>query len=207
MRPAVLIVLALPLAVLYAAALLTQVHTGEAALRQTGTFLAALVDMAADALLLSALALAVSAITRVRAFAIVGVIAVYLVTNAVTAIVQGVTTASALTLASAAGMLTPFELLDGFEVWALREKPLTTLVPGTLGWAYGLAAVAVLLAAVAALQLRYRRGGPGSPPPRTTPPPGAGTGGAPTAGRRRIGPGGPAPPAPTATARAPPLPR
>ena len=84
-------------------------------------------------------------------------IAVYLVTNAVTAIVQGVTTASALTLASAAGMLTPFELLDGFEVWALREKPLTTLVPGTLGWAYGLAAVAVLLAAVAALQLRYRR--------------------------------------------------
>ena len=34
MSTAVLIVLALPLAVLYAAALLTQVHTGEAALRQ-----------------------------------------------------------------------------------------------------------------------------------------------------------------------------
>ena len=154
---AVLVVIGLPLAVLYAAALLTQVHSAADAVHESGRFLAGLGGAIVGALLLSALALAVSALTRVRAFAIVAVMAVYLVTSAVVAIVQGIASGFTLTLASAAGVLTPFQLLDGFGVWAFRARPLLSIVPGTVGWAYGLATGAVVLAAMAALHGRYRR--------------------------------------------------
>ena len=98
---------------------------------------------------------AIGALTRVRAFATVAIIGVYLVTNSVWGIVEGVTHGTA--VATFVRLFTPFELLDGFQAWAFGVRPVVPPGPGQAGPVYGLVLVAVVAGAVGALLLRYRR--------------------------------------------------
>jgi ABC-2 type transport system permease protein len=149
------VLLAAPLLIIYLAVLLSHTHSVSDVLNETGRLLPGLGGVVADALLLAAIGMAVSAFTRVRAFAVVGIIGLYLVTSSVAAIVAGVTRAS--DVGAAFGLISPFSLLDGFQAWALRVPPATPLEPGHLGWLYAVVVVVDLALAAAILQWRYRR--------------------------------------------------
>jgi ABC-2 type transport system permease protein len=151
----VFVLIATPILVIYAVILLSHTHSLSDAVNETGRVLVALAGVAVAALLLSAIGMAISALTRVRAFAIVAVVGLYLVTSAVAAIMLGVTGGSE--VGRAFGLVSPFTLLDGFQTWALGVSPAAPPGPGDLGWAYGLVTAAVFAAAVGLLQLRYRR--------------------------------------------------
>ena len=150
-----LALLAAPLLVIYLAVLLSHTHSVSDALDETGRLLVGLAGVAVHTLLLAAIGMAISAFTRVRAFAVVGIVGLYLVTSSVAAIVGGVTRAS--DVAAAFALASPFSLLDGFQAWALRVPAASPLEPGHLGWAYGLVVAADLALAAAILQWRYRR--------------------------------------------------
>ena len=147
--------LAAPLLIIYVAVLLSHTHAASDVLNETGRLLVGLTGVAVDAVLLAAIGMAISAFTRVRAFAVVGIIGLYLVTSSVAGIVGGVTRAS--DVGAAFGLLSPFSLLDGFQAWALRVQAATPLEPGRLGWAYALVVVVDVALAVAVLHWRYRR--------------------------------------------------
>jgi len=147
--------LALPLVVIYLAVLLSHTHSATDALDETGRLLVGLAAAAIDAVLLAAIGMAISAFTRVRAFAVVGIIGLYLVTSSVAAIVGGISRGS--DVGAAFGLISPFSLLDGFEAWALRVRPATPLEPGRLGWLYAVVVAADLALAATILHWRYRR--------------------------------------------------
>lgn len=151
----VFLLLAAPLLAIYAAVLLAHTHALSDAVDETGRLAVGLAGAAVHAFLLAALGMAIASLTRVRAFAIVAVVAAYLVTSSVMGILTGV--ARGTDLGRAAGLVSPFSLLDGFQVWALRVAPAVPPGPGHLGWAYGLVTAAALAGAVALLQWRYRR--------------------------------------------------
>ena len=147
--------MATPLLILYAALLLTHTHAAPDVLNESGRLAIGLAGVAVDALLLGAIGMAISAFTRVRAFAVVGIIGLYLVTSSVAAIVGGVAHGS--DVGAAFGMVSPFSLLDGFQAWALRVPAVSPLEPGRLGWLYAIVVAADLALAVAVLHWRYRR--------------------------------------------------
>jgi ABC-2 type transport system permease protein len=148
------VLLGTPVLLMSLAALLSQTHAPGDALAEAGRLLTGLGAVAVDSAVLAAMGVAISAFNRVRPFAIVGVIGVYLVTSTVVLIVQGVLRGT--DVAAVFGLLSPFTLLDGFQVWALGGQP-AGLGTGRIGWAYGLATVAALAGAAGVLQLRYRR--------------------------------------------------
>jgi ABC-2 type transport system permease protein len=150
-----LIVLVLPMLIIYAAALLGHVHSVEEAWSDTQRFLIGVAGAAVSAVLLAALGLAIASLTRVRAFAIVAIIGVYLVTSSVVGIIEGVTHGTS--VATIAGLFTPFQLLDWFQAWAFGVRPAVPPGPGSAGPLYGLVTVAVVAGAVGVLLLRYRR--------------------------------------------------
>ena len=152
---AVLVLVAAPLLVIYAVLLLSRTHALADAVTETGRLLVGLGGAGAGALLLAAIGMAISSLTRVRAFAIVAIIGLYLVTTAVSGIMLGVTRASA--VGRAFGLISPFSLLDGSQSWAFRTAPAAPPGPGDLGWAFGAVTAALFVAAVVLLQLRYRR--------------------------------------------------
>jgi ABC-2 type transport system permease protein len=149
------VLLATPLLVIYLAVLLSHTHSASDAVNETGRLLLGLAGAAVHALLLAAIGMAVSAFTRVRAFAVVGIIGLYLVTSSMAAILAGVSRGA--DVSALFGLLSPFSLLDGFQAWALRVQPATPLEPGAFGWAYALVVVADLALAVVILHWRYRR--------------------------------------------------
>jgi len=124
-------------------------------LNESGRLAIGLAGVAVDSLLLAAIGMAISAFTRVRAFAVVGIIGLYLVTSSVAAIVGGVAHGS--DVGAAFGMVSPFSLLDGFQAWALRVPAASPLEPGRLGWLYAIVVAADLALAAAVLHWRYRR--------------------------------------------------
>jgi ABC-2 type transport system permease protein len=151
-----LVLLATPLLVIYAAVLLSQTHTASDAVNETGRLLVGLGGSAVHAVVLATFGMAISAFTRVRAFAVVGIVGVYLVTSTVMGIVGGV--AQGTDVAVAFALISPFSLLDGFQAWALRTGPAVPgSGPGHLGWAFGLVTVLLPAAAAALLHWRYRR--------------------------------------------------
>jgi ABC-2 type transport system permease protein len=149
------VLLAAPLLVIYLAVLLSHTHSASDAVNETGRLLVGLAGVAVHALLLAAIGMAVSAFTRVRAFAVVGIIGLYLVTSSVAAILAGVSRGA--DVGALFGLLSPFSLLDGFQAWALRVQPATPLEPGNFGWAYALVVAADLAIAIVILHWRYRR--------------------------------------------------
>jgi ABC-2 type transport system permease protein len=147
--------MATPLLVIYVVVLLSHTHSASDALDETGRVLLGLSGVGVHALLLAAIGMTISAFTRVRAFAVVGIIGLYLVTFSVAGIVGGISQGS--DVGAAFGLLSPFSLLDGFQAWALRVSSASPLEPGRLGWLYALVVVADLALATAILHWRYRR--------------------------------------------------
>ena len=147
--------MATPLAVIYLAVLVSHTHALSDVTGETGRLLVAVAGVAVHAALLAAIGMAISAFTRVRALAVVGIIGLYLVTNTASAIVIGITGGS--DVGAAFGTISPFSLLDGFQAWALRVQAAVPVIPGRLGWVYALVTCADLVLAAAILHLRYRR--------------------------------------------------
>jgi ABC-2 type transport system permease protein len=156
---ALFILMGTPVTILFAGALATQQqHLGTHALHYAGGLAGCLVF----ALVLAALGLLVAAFTPRRGFGVTAVMAVYLITTAAVGAVQGIAeNQTKFTVARWAGMFTPFDLVDGVQVWALRAKASSPEPPpaGAGGAVFTLACAAVVAGALAILYLRFRKAG------------------------------------------------
>jgi ABC-2 type transport system permease protein len=155
MATAMLLLLGAPLLLLYAGALLGLVHGAGDVAAQTGHLLQGLAGAVLGALLLSALGLAAAAFSRRRAFAVLAVICPYLVLQTTVAIVVGLSRGSV--TGSLAGLLSPFDLLQGVQVWLLGAPATFPGVPGSLGALYAAVLSAATAGAAGLLLVRYRR--------------------------------------------------
>lgn len=146
-----LILLATPLLIIYLAVLLAHTHSPQDALQETGRLLGGLGGALVHAVFLAALGLVISAFNRVRAFAAVAVVGIYLVSGSAAAIAEGISHSPL------PGLFTPFTLLDGFQSWAFAVQPAGPFVSAPLGPLYAAVALAVPACSVALLLWRYRR--------------------------------------------------
>ncbi len=152
---ALMVLLAAPLTILYAGALLAKLPVAT----QTGRFALGLVGALLFAMVLAGVGLVLAAITPRRGLGVAAVIAVLLVTFSAVGVVQGISASRhSDTLAGYAGLFSPFTLVDGVQVWALHAETSTQMAPpGTAG---GLVFLAVTLGLIAGLYglllLRYR---------------------------------------------------
>jgi ABC-2 type transport system permease protein len=156
---ALLIMLATPLVILFAGALATkQKHLGT----HTVDFLSGLAGCLIFALVLAAIGLVVAAFTPRRGFGVTAVMAVYLISTAAVSTVQGIAeNQTRFGVAQWAGIFTPFDLVDGVQVWALRVKRSAPEPPpgGIGGPVFALACVAIVAGALVILHLRFRKAG------------------------------------------------
>ena len=128
--------------------------------RTRATCVAALAGVAVLAVVLAAVGLVVAAFTPRRGLGVAAVVAVLLVLAGVAAVVQGIASDEGnATVAGWAGLVSPFSLVDGVQVWALgAESSAQEAPPGTYGGPVFAAAAAALVAACyGLLMLRYRR--------------------------------------------------
>jgi ABC-2 type transport system permease protein len=153
---AVFLLIALPLAVLYGGALLAQMSLWH----NTRGFLVALAGAVVFAVVLASVGLVIAAFTPRRGLGVAAVVAVLLVLESVSNIIQGIADhENSDTIAGYAGLISPFNLVDGVQTWAFGAKSSTiSPPPGTTG---GLVFVLVTIALVAGcyglLVLRYRK--------------------------------------------------
>ncbi len=156
---ALLILMATPVTILFAGALATeQKHLATHAVR----YAAGLGGCLILALVLAALGLVVAAFTPRRGFGVTAVMAVYLISTAAVGAIQGIAeNHTKFTVARWAGMFTPFNLVDGVQVWALRAKVSAAEPPpsGLGGPVFTLVCAAVVAGALAILYLRFRKAG------------------------------------------------
>jgi ABC-2 type transport system permease protein len=156
---ALMILLATPVTLLFVGALATkQKHLDSHALH----FAAALGGCLILALVLAAIGLLVAAFTPRRGLGVTAVMAVYLISTAAVGAVQGIAESHTnFTAARWAGMFTPFNLVDGVQVWALRAKVSSAEPPpaGIGGPVFTLACAAVVAGSLAILYLRFRKAG------------------------------------------------
>lgn len=115
-----------------------------------------LVQAGIHAVVLGALGLAVAAFATRRVFAIGAVVAVFLVSAAVSGITEGITSGDA---QEKAGVLTPFRLLEGFFVTVRGGDETEISHVGTSGWLYVAVTLGLLATTVGLLIARYRRVG------------------------------------------------
>jgi ABC-2 type transport system permease protein len=156
MVAALFVLLAAPLLVLYAGALLAELPVWE----NTRDVAVALVGAVMFAVVLASLGLAIAAFTPRRGIGVAAVVAVLLVLAGVCGVVQGIAEEEGNPDAAGwAGLISPFALVDGVQVWALGAQ--TSTVEGPPGTTGGLVFVAAAVGLVAAcyglLLLRYRR--------------------------------------------------
>ena len=153
---AVFILLALPLTILLAGALLAEMPLGE----QLPDHLRALAAAALLALVLAGLGLLIAAITPRRGLGVAAIIAVLLVLSGVQAVAQEIALErGARDAAGWTGLLSPYTLVDGVARRLLgQDSVLAVGPPGTAG-ALVFSAVTVLVIAgcLVLLVLRYRR--------------------------------------------------
>lgn len=156
MSAALFLLLALPLLVLYGGALLAQMPLWH----NTHGFVVALAGAVVFAVVLASVGLVIAAITPRRGIGVAAVVAVLLVLAGVAGTIQGIADHQGNdSVAGYAGLISPFTLVDGVQVWAFGAKSSSIASPpGTTG---GLVFVLVTVALVAAcyglLVLRYRR--------------------------------------------------
>ena len=148
--------LAVPLVVLYAGALLG----GLAFWNNTGDFLAGLVGAALFAVTLASLGLLIAAWTPRRGIGVAAIVAVLVVLFGVSAIVAGIAQDQGNeTLAGWAGLISPFTIVDGVQVWALgAESSTVTGPPGQAGGPVFATAMVALVGLCYLLLLRRYRG-------------------------------------------------
>lgn len=149
-----LILIGTPLLLLFVAAILGHTHSASGAVLETGRFLIGLGGAVAHAVILAPLGLAAACLTRVRAFAVVSVIGVYLVTNSVLGIMAATSKNPA--VVQSFELVTPFQLLDGFQAWAFGIQSVQGAAHRS-GPLYGVATAAWLAASLSLLAWRYGR--------------------------------------------------
>ena len=153
---AVFVLVALPLTILLAGALLAELPLGE----QLPDYLRAMGGAALLALVLAALGLLIAAVTPRRGLGVAAIIAVLLVLSGVHGAAQAIALEEGSRDAAGwTGLLSPYTLVDGVARRLLgQESVLEVGPPGTAG-ALVFTAVTVLIVAgcLGALVLRYRR--------------------------------------------------
>jgi ABC-2 type transport system permease protein len=156
---ALLILLATPVTILFIGALATkQKHLDTHAVH----YLAGLAGCLIFSLVLAGIGLVVAAFTPRRGFGVTAVMAVYLLSSAAVVTVQGIAESQTrFDVARWAGMFTPFNLVDGVQVWALRaQKSAPELPPSGIGGpAFTLVCAAIVAGSLAILYLRFRKAG------------------------------------------------
>lgn len=156
MSAAVFLLLAVPLVVLYAGALLGRLDFWG----NTRGMLAGLAGAALFAVVLASVGLLIAAWTPRRGIGVAAIVTVLLVLDGVSAIVATVSRAQGNdTLAGWAGLISPAGMVDGVQVWALRaESSAVVGPPGAAGGPVFAAATVGLVALCYLLLLRrYRR--------------------------------------------------
>lgn len=156
MAAALFVLTAAPLLVLYVGALLAKLSIWP----QTRDFAYALLGAALLSLLLSGIGLVIASITPRRGLGVAAIVTVLLVAAGVQGISSGIAKDQGNeTLAGYLGLISPFSLLDGVQVWAFGAETATVQAPpGTTGGLVFLAAAAAIVAGCIALLLaRYRK--------------------------------------------------
>jgi ABC-2 type transport system permease protein len=161
---ACLIVLDVPLLLLYVSTIVG-VHGGAAVWAQTTALLPGLALGLLWSVVLASLALAIAAFSGRRAIAAGGVAGFFFLTWVLSEVVGTVAsplghTTVASTGALAAGLVSPFTLLDGVRQWLGGTSPGAVPDPGGLwGAGYALLLLALVAGSVAGLVSRYRKAG------------------------------------------------
>ncbi len=172
---ACLTVIEVPLLLLYIGNV-TQQHGASAVWAQTRQLGSGLLYGAAWAVLIASIGLLLASLTGRRVFAICAVgiplFFTYILANAITHIGQIAYGQAAFgqpsTVASLAGLISPFTLLGGVLHWLqgpaatagqFHANDLQRVIIGNYGWVYGLVFVLLLIAAVGGLIARYRKVG------------------------------------------------
>jgi ABC-2 type transport system permease protein len=154
---AVLALIAAPLVILFAGALLAGLPFGD----QFGDFLRALGGAVLFSLVLSGLALLIAAVTPRRGFGVAAIITSLMVLITVSGIAQEIAAESSgnQNAAGYLGLLSPFSMVQGVQSWLLgTENQLPAGPPGTMGGLVFTAATAAVLASCyGGLLLRYRK--------------------------------------------------
>ncbi len=151
--------LAVPLIVLYVGGLVTRAPDSAEHLVR---FLTGLVGCAIYALVLGAIGMVVAAFTPRRGFGVAAVIAVFMVSAAFVAIIQGLAEMNTnWSLVGWAGLFAPFNLVDIVQVRLLgAESSSIGIAPGLAGGLVALAMCAALVVGSAAvLYSRFRKAG------------------------------------------------
>jgi len=155
---ALFIVICTPLLVQYLGAVFTTNDGIDGVWTETKAVAPIVVSAAVYSLVLGAFGLAIASLTPRRPFAIGGIVAWYLISNAIMGVLFGVLADQSETDEPPAwpGVLSPFSLLNGFQNAALRQEPSPFDTTG-----YGALFIAVtigfLLASLGVLLIRYRR--------------------------------------------------
>lgn len=156
MAAALFLLMAAPLLVLYSGALLAKMPVWD----NTLGVLRGLAGTVLFAFVIAGIGLVVAAFTPRRGLGVAAVVAVLVLLGGVSAAVQGIAREEGQQeLSGWAGLISPFSLVDGVQVWLLRSDTGTvTGPPGTTGGiVFAIAAVGVVLASYVLLLLRYRR--------------------------------------------------
>jgi ABC-2 type transport system permease protein len=156
MASAIFVLLAVPLLVLYAGALLTKLSFGD----QTLKFAAGLAGAAVLALVLAGISLLLASLTTRRGLGVATIIALLLISSAGVVTVQGVAgELGAPDIAGLVGLFSPFSLVDGVQVWLLGAQASGAAGPpgGVLGALFVVATLAVIAGSFGLLLARYRK--------------------------------------------------
>jgi ABC-2 type transport system permease protein len=148
---ATFLLLGVPLTVMFAGAAFSADDLG-GVWRELGDYLPGLGYAAVHAVVFSAVALLVSALVKRRAVAAAAVVAVFLITAPVVAVL---TVMPAETATQLAGLASPVTLVGGIGDWLFEPTGQTNI--GGYGPLYGLVAVVLVAGCVALLFARYRK--------------------------------------------------
>ncbi|GII75631.1 membrane protein [Sphaerisporangium rufum] len=156
MAAAILLLLAVPLTTMFVGELLVDLPGPP----QTSHYLAALATSVLYALLLGSIGVAIASFTPRRGLGVAAVIAVYLLSSAISGVLVGVLeSVGRHTAALWAWLINPFFLVDAVQNW-LFDTPSASgdgYPPGIGGPVALLAALVLIILAVTALLFRYRK--------------------------------------------------
>lgn len=154
---AMLILLAVPLAMMYAGALLAGLSFGA----QTQQFTQALAGAVLFAVLLAGIGLVIASLTPRRGFGVAAIITVLALTYAAVSAMQGIVgfNADNMEVAGWLGLFSPITLVDGVQAWALGAVSSGVAGPpdGLAGSVFLLVTLASIAACLGLLLRRYRK--------------------------------------------------
>lgn len=156
MTAAVFLLMALPITLLLAGALLAELPLGE----QLPDYLRAMAGAAVYALVLAGVALVVAAMTPRRGVGVAAVVGVFLVLSGLQAAVRAMADEFGNDVFSGyTGVISPYTLVDGLVAGLLgAESSIDQAPPGAVGTAvFAAAAVVLVVGCYAALIARYRK--------------------------------------------------